>query len=43
MDIEKKTIKTKGYGLLLDALQFVGTSKCNRIPNNRDVFKLKVN
>jgi hypothetical protein len=39
----KETIKQKGYRLLLDAFQFVGIGRRNRIPNNRDIFKLRVN
>jgi hypothetical protein len=35
MDIGKETIKREDGKLLLDAFQFVGISRRNRIPNNR--------
>jgi hypothetical protein len=43
MEMGKETIITKGCKLLLDAFQFVGISSCNRIPNNRGIFKLRSN
>jgi hypothetical protein len=42
-DVGKETIKTNGCKLLLDAIQFLGNSRRNRIPNNRDIFKLRFN
>jgi hypothetical protein len=43
MDMEKETIKTEGCKLLLDAFQFVGISRSNRIPDNRGTFKFRFN
>jgi hypothetical protein len=43
MDMGKETIKTEGCKFLLDACQFVGVSRYNRIPNNRGIFKLRSN
>jgi hypothetical protein len=43
MDMGKERITTEGCKRLLDAFQFVGISRRNRIPNSRDVFKLGYN
>jgi hypothetical protein len=36
----EEMIVTKSCELLLDAIQFVGFSSLNRVPNKRGVFKL---
>jgi hypothetical protein len=43
MELGKETVKQEARKLLLDALQFVGISRQNRIPNNRRVFTLRTN
>jgi hypothetical protein len=40
MDVCKETIRRNGCKLLLDVLEFVGTSKRNTVANKREVFKL---
>jgi hypothetical protein len=40
MGMGKDTIKIKGCKLLLDVFQFVGISRCYRIPSKSGVFKL---
>jgi hypothetical protein len=40
MDMERGTIKTKSCKVLLDAFQFVATSRCEIILNNTGIFML---
>jgi hypothetical protein len=35
----KKTIKTNGCKLLLDALKLIGISGCDRVPYYRGIFQ----
>jgi hypothetical protein len=39
--MEKGRIKSKGSKFLMDAFQFLGISRRNRVPNNRFLFKLR--
>jgi hypothetical protein len=43
MGICKETAKSKGSKLLLDAFQYIGMDKRNRISERNDVVKLKSN
>jgi hypothetical protein len=43
IDMRKETVKFKWCELLLDAFQFIGISRCNRIPNNTDIFEPRSN
>jgi hypothetical protein len=43
MDLKKETIKPEGCKPLLDAFQYVGMSRCKRIPYNRGAFKIRSN
>jgi hypothetical protein len=40
MDMGKDAVETKGCKLLLDAFQFVGIRRHNRMPKRRGVLKL---
>jgi hypothetical protein len=37
--MRKKTIKTDGCKLLLDALKLIGISGCDRVPYYRGIFQ----
>jgi hypothetical protein len=41
--MRKEMVETRGCKLRLDAFQFVGISRGNRVPNNAGVFKLRCN